>query len=270
MGSQGKRVGGRGTSYIRRVQHEIDKSQLDQLRNNLVGPIAFTNALIPYLKPMPPKEEKKEEKAEAKEEMAAAKDENMEEKVEEKKDDKEEKKDDKAEEKKDERSEEREEPKVETTETAAAPVEKVGTKEASGQEPSVVAATTAESSVATPADNQETAAPVARSKDEKPAEAEVTEPAVAEELPSILPAQPFVIFLAPADPVQNVEGTVPTGSSFAPSPRTLFSLSRAALQVAIAKYAVGLGAKGVGIVGVERPGLDDPVSSIWLIDSISA
>lgn len=79
-----------------------------------------------------------------------------------------------------------------------------------------------------------------------------------------LPSAPFIVFLAPADVIANQGGSVPTGNTFAPAPRNLFTISRAGLQVAIAKYALGLGSRGVGIVGIERAGLNDPVRQLYV------
>ncbi|KIJ23893.1 hypothetical protein M422DRAFT_56654 [Sphaerobolus stellatus SS14] len=63
-----------------------------------------------------------------------------------------------------------------------------------------------------------------------------------------LPSVPFIVFLTPSSPIANVGGLVP---SAIPAPQTLFSISRAAVQIAVAKYAAGLAARGVGVVGLE-------------------
>lgn len=220
------------------------------MRCNFIGPVAFTNALIPYLKPMPQKEEEKKEKEAGKVEKSEAKEEKAEEPVE------------VTDTKKAEEKAKEEVVEEAKAETVLAVVEKplLAETKPDAQEPTATASTTE----ATTSEKQEVAtseAPVEKPTEAAPAaEGESTEP-VPPVVPSVLPAQPFVVFLAPSDPIQNLEGAVSTGSSFSPSPRTLFSLSRASLQVAIAKYALGLGSKGIGIVGMERHGHRDPVST---------
>lgn len=128
---------------------------------------------------------------------------------------------------------------VEATDTPAAPEEKAaGTEEK--------ADTTDAAPAAPPKETSEAAA----TKEPEP------EPEPQPSLPSV----PFIVFLSPGDPISNQNGAVPTGSTFPPAPRNLYSISRAGLQVAIAKYGLGLGSRGVGVVGIERAGVDDPVS----------
>ena len=243
---------------------------------------------------MPPKEEKKEEKAEDKEK-------DKEVKAEEKADAKDDKTDAKAEklevkaeklEAKAEKLEAKAEPleakpavKAEKAEQLEVKAEKLEAKaekleakaeklEAPKPDVLVPAAKPAEGPAATAGVSESHPPPAVEPVSAKPSPeaAKSTEPAAEptalaepEPAPTFLPAQPFIVFLTPADPIQNVGGTVPTGSVFAPAPRTLFSLSRAPLQVAIAKYAVGLSGRGVGVVGVERHGQHDPVSAPWVL-----
>lgn len=133
-----------------------------------------------------------------------------------------------------------------TTESVAEPISTVGEPKQADTEPVAVAA-----AVPLPADS--TPVPASTLVEE------ITPTPVS--VPVYFPPNPCVVFLTPSDPIFNSQGSVP-GGGFVPSPKTLFCLSRSALQVAVAKYAMSLGGQAINVVGIERPGVLDPVSAI--------
>ncbi|KIJ38576.1 hypothetical protein M422DRAFT_33187 [Sphaerobolus stellatus SS14] len=172
----------------------------DELQSNLIGPIAFTNALLPFLK-AEPEVKKAEEPSPAVAEAA---------------------------------------PKSSTEKMEEAKVEV-----AEHMKSESMAMKMEETATATPTTNIDSVSPAA---DTAPAITADTPAATTEEPTPSFPSTPFVLFLTPSEPIANVGGQV---YSAVPAPQTLFSISRAAVQVAVAKYAVGLAGRGVGVVGLE-------------------
>lgn len=164
------------------------------------------------------------------------------------------------------------EPAVESTPAAEPTTEPSGTAAASsGALPTEVPLKTEENKQADPVQQSEppnaavpSDPPVPAAVEPELAPKESAEVPPAAPTPIAFPSAPYVVFLAPADPIVNNHGVVPVGSGFVPAPRTLFSVSRSALQVVIAKYGMSLG-RQAGVVGVERPGILDPVSFIIIV-----
>ncbi|GJJ08022.1 hypothetical protein Clacol_002229 [Clathrus columnatus] len=255
----------------------------EDLRYNLVGPIALTNALLPYLKPRPPPEVPVEEAK-----PAATNDEVKKEEPTKNEETEAKNEETRAEITAVDANKEISPPgaKVEATPTEVTPALAAteeppmeGTVEPSAPAVESTPLTSEKIDESTTLDAKATdAAPVPEpstsSDAAKPVEATEAAPMQAEEMtpaptpkPVYFPPTPYIIFLTPADSIVNERGIIPMGSAFIATPRTLFSLSRSSLQVAIAQYGMSLG-RQAGVVGIERGGALDPYANISDADAV--